>query len=259
MPLPDSKHESLEKLNDQIRRCKRCRLSHSRIHAICGEGSPEAKFFFIAQAPGEVEDREGKMFLGPTGSVVDELFREIELNRKDVYMTNLIKCILPKNRKPKQDEIETCRPYLDQEIEIIQPEFLFPMGYHATKYILKKYEGDSLPSDPWAGQLIFSGGMKIYPLRHPSAVLHNPSSKEIQVREFKIIERFKEPCKWYPVCPMKYFYETNQLDRKWIERYCKGDWGSCVRYQMEQKGQFHPDTMLPDGTSMVNIQAQGYK
>ncbi len=253
MPVPTRKYEQLKILKDRIRTCNLCRLHIQRNHAVCGEGTPNAKFFFIAQAPGEMEDREGRMFTGPTGKVLDELFGEISLNRRDVYMTNLIKCNLPKNRKPRQDEIDPCRLYLDQEIEIVQPEFLFPMGYHATKYILKKYFGDHLPASPWAGQLIFSGEIKIYPLRHPSAVLHNPSSKQIQLDDFKKIARFKAPCKWFPICPMKQLYETNRLERKWIERFCKGDWESCVRYQMEQKGLYHPDTMLPDGTILKNL------
>jgi hypothetical protein len=60
-------------------------------------------------------------------------------------------------------------------------------------------------------------------------------------------------CKWYPVCPMKWFYEQGKLDEKWINNYCKGDWSSCVRYIMEEKGQYHPDNMLPDGTIDKNL------
>jgi hypothetical protein len=59
---------------------------------------------------------------------------------------------------------------------------------------------------------------------------------------------FKTPCKWYPVCPMKRFYEEGKLDKKWIEFYCQGDWKSCIRYRMEERGEPHPDRMLPDGS-----------
>jgi len=62
------------------------------------------------------------------------------------------------------------------------------------------------------------------------------------------MDLFQKQCKWYPACPMKEFFEQGKLDKKWIETYCKGDWESCVRYRMEEKGQFHPDNMLPDGS-----------
>jgi hypothetical protein len=62
------------------------------------------------------------------------------------------------------------------------------------------------------------------------------------------MDLFQKQCKWYPACPMKEFFEQGKLDKKWIEMYCKGDWDSCVRYRMEEKGQFHPDNMLPDGS-----------
>lgn len=71
---------------------------------------------------------------------------------------------------------------------------------------------------------------------------------QIMKQNFNKISIFKKDCKWYPVCPMKWFYEQGKLNKKWIELYCKGDWESCVRYQLEESGQFHPDNMLPDGS-----------
>jgi len=143
--------------------------------------------FFIAQAPGEMEDKAGKMFIGPTGKVFDELFSEISLSRSEVYMSNLIKCRLPKNRKPKSDEIELCGKYLEQEIEIVKPEFLIPLGYHATKYILNRFCNKNSSSSDFVGKLIDCNGQKIYPLRHPSAVLYNPSLMQTMRRDFKRI------------------------------------------------------------------------
>jgi DNA polymerase len=181
------KYEELTILNNQINECNRCRLSSGRTHAVCGEGNVNALLFFIAQAPGEMEDKAGKMFIGPTGKVFDELFSEISLHRNEVYMTNLIKCRLPKNRKPKSDEIKLCGKYVDQEIEIIKPEFLTPLGYHATKYILSRYCNETILSSDFVGKLIYCNGQKIYPLRHPSAVLYNPSLKDTIMQDFKRI------------------------------------------------------------------------
>ena len=129
----------IDELNREIKRCIKCRLSETRINALCGEGHLNAKFMLIAQAPGENENREGKMFIGPSGKVLDELLSITNINREDIYMTNLVKCMLPKYRKPKQDEIEICSKYLDKEIEIINPKILFPLGYYATKYLFDKY------------------------------------------------------------------------------------------------------------------------
>jgi len=69
-----------------------------------------------------------------------------------------------------------------------------------------------------------------------------------------IVNCFEKQCKWYPVCPIKRFFEQNKLDKKWIELYCKGDWKSCIRYQMEEEGRFHPDNMLPDGSISEKLQ-----
>jgi len=242
-----NKTEELKKVNSEIKKCNQCRLSETRINAICGEGNVDAKFFIIAQAPGKQEDLADKMFVGPTGKVFDEVFKKINLERNEVYMTNLIKCNLPKNRKPKQKEIETCSQYLDKEIKIISPEFLIPLGYYATKYIFRRYCDEDISSSNPMGKLYFCDGIKIYPVQHPTSIIFNPSNKEIMVNALKKTDVFKNNCKWYPVCPMKRYYEEGKLDRKWIELYCKGDWENCVRYQMEETGQYHPDNMLPNG------------
>jgi DNA polymerase len=190
MNIGSGKYEKLKKLNNRIKECNRCRLSSGRTQAVCGEGNVNALLFFIAQAPGEMEDKAGKMFVGPTGKVLDELFAEISLKREEVYMTNLIKCRLPKNRKPKSDEIELCGKYLEQEIEIVKPEFLIPLGYHATKYILSRFCSENFLSSDFTGKMINCNGQKIYPLRHPSAVLYNPSFLQSLKQDFRKILEF---------------------------------------------------------------------
>jgi len=130
----------IEDINSGIKRCTRCRLSETRIHALCGEGKLSAKLMLVAQAPGEKEDKSGTMFIGPSGKVLDELLKMAHIDRKNIYMTNLVKCMLPKYRRPKSDEINMCSRYLDREIELISPEILAPLGYFATRYIFGKYD-----------------------------------------------------------------------------------------------------------------------
>jgi len=246
----------IEDLNEKIRHCRKCRLSETRTNAICGEGNLNAKIMLIAQAPGEKEDQAGRMFIGPSGKVLDELLSTAGVNRRDLYITNLIKCMLPNYRKPKQDEIEACSGYLDMEIKLINPKVLVPLGYYATNHIFKKY---SLPLPPRRefhtvyGTLFLADDKKVLPLQHPATMLHNPYIRREMKRNYHKLKVLLNDCKWYPVCPMKRFYEERRLAREWIELYCKGDWENCVRYQMEERGKPHPNWMLPDGSLNTNL------
>lgn len=169
------KYDEIQNLNKQIQTCTCCPLHTGRINAVCGEGKVNARLFFIAQAPGEMKDKAGKMFIGPTGKILDGLFSEIKLNRNEVYMTNLIKCRLPNNRKPNSEEIQICGKYLEQEIQIVKPEYLIPLGQLATSFTVRLFCHENFFNSHPAGKLISCNRYKIYPLRHPSAVLYNPA------------------------------------------------------------------------------------
>jgi uracil-DNA glycosylase family 4 len=180
--------ELIKNLNDEIKTCKKCRLTKTRKNVLCGEGNLYAELMLIAQAPGEKEDKEDKMFIGPSGKVLDGLLRSIRIDRKEIFMTNLIKCMLPKNRKPKSDEIATCSQYLDREIELIHPEILAPLGYYATRYILEKYGIPSSPKREFRriyGNVLEVDGKTIIPLQHPAAVLHDISIKSTLVTNYR--------------------------------------------------------------------------
>lgn len=247
------KQEALEILNYQIRSCERCSLSVTRKHALTGEGNIDARIMFVALSPGVKEDLNNQMFIGPSGQVFNKLLLAAGIERDLVFMTNLVKCMLPKNRKPKMKEIELCSQYLDDELLIIQPEVIIPLGYYAARTILQKYHADLLEPQMEItkiafGKLLFLGGHKIFPLSHPASLLYNPSYEPDTREKYKTIQTLLHDCKWLPACPIKHFYETGRLDRKWIELYCRGDWKKCVRYEMEELGHYHPDWMLPDGS-----------
>ncbi len=179
---------TLRNLNKKIKRCHQCRLVGTRINTLCGEGNLHAELMLIAQAPGEHEDREDRMFIGPSGKILDELLTTVDIQRREIYMTNLIKCMLPKNRNPKSDEIASCSPYLDREIELIDPKILASLGYYATRYILEKY-GVPLPPKPEFrevyGNVLEIDGKTIIPLQHPAAVLHDSSIKNTLVKNYR--------------------------------------------------------------------------
>ncbi|HIH98802.1 MAG TPA: uracil-DNA glycosylase [Thermoplasmata archaeon] len=244
--------KSLEELNEKIRACFKCRLSETRMNALRGEGNANSKLMLIAQAPGENEDREGRMFIGPSGKKLDGLLKEANVDRSEIYMTNLIKCMLPKYRKPKEDEIQSCSQYLNKEIELVNPDVIVPLGYYSTRYIIKKYN-IPLPKSKREfsrlyGRLLWANGRKVYPLRHPTALIFNEGIEKKMVKNYRKLKTLLVDCKWYLACPLKRFYEEGKLDEKWIELYCKGDWESCIRYQLEGKGEPHQDRMLPDGS-----------
>ena len=171
--------ESLEVLNAQIRVCEKCALSMTRKHALTGEGNSDASILFVALSPGAKEDIANEMFIGPSGKVFNKLLQEAGIERQSVHMTNLVKCILPKNRKPTWQEIKLCSSFLDDEISIVQPQIIVPLGYYATRSILTKYHADPSREEMSFkyinGKLLVLDGIKIFPLTHPSALLYNPS------------------------------------------------------------------------------------
>jgi uracil-DNA glycosylase family 4 len=253
------KQKSIDELNWRIRACTNCRLSDTRQHALVGEGDLNAYLMLIALSPGENENQENRMFVGPSGQILDRLLQTVGIKRESLYMTNLIKCMLPKNRRPKLDEIESCGQFLDEEIAIVNSEILVPLGYYATRYVFVKYHAD-LPEahedyTKIYGKLIFQNDRKIYPLPHPAVLIYNPSFEAETIELYKKLPILLQTCKWYSACPMKWFYEEGRLGRRWIELYCKGDWENCVRYALEEQGRYHPDWMLPDGSLDESLKA----
>lgn len=252
LQLLSGRMKKLEDLKEEIRKCKKCRLWKTRRNSLPGEGNPNARLMLVAQAPGENEDRERKMFIGPSGEKLNRLLQEADVSRKEIYVTNLIKCMLPKYRRPKQDEIQACAGYLDEEIMLVKPSVIATLGYYSTKYIFVKYQIPLPESKPEFskvyGKIFLAQNRKILPLRHPATLLYDGSVREEMVKNYRKLKTLMVDCKWFLACPMKKFYEEGRIDRKWIELYCKGDWKSCVRYHMEERGEPHPDWMLPDGS-----------
>ena len=161
---------------EELENCTRCSLHKTRTHVLQGEGNENADIMLIAQAPGEMEDKADKMFIGPSGKILHKLLEETNISKDVLYMTNLIKCTLPQNRRPKQSEIIACSIYLDMEIEKINPKILAPLGYYATKYIFEKYEFPSFSRKEFPeliGKIFMSEKFRIFPLSHPASLLYH--------------------------------------------------------------------------------------
>ena len=185
MVIRTRKETLFKELNLEIKNCRKCRLWFTRIHALPGEGNIRSKLILVAQAPGYVEDREGRMFVGPSGKKLDELFRNVHIRREEIFMTNVLRCMLPHYRKPRQDEIDACTPYLDREIELIKPKIIGTLGFVAARYIFKKYGLENELNFPEVCGKIFSvGNLRIIPLRHPATLLYDSSVFKKMVKNY---------------------------------------------------------------------------
>ena len=119
---------AMEELNEQIRRCRKCRLYKTANHAVVGEGPIDAKIMLVGQNPGAEEDKTGRPFVGRAGKFLNKVLAENSFNREDLFITNLVKHTSPKNRKPLPDEIEACEPYLEAQMKAIKPKLVVLMG-----------------------------------------------------------------------------------------------------------------------------------
>ncbi|MFB0545426.1 MAG: uracil-DNA glycosylase [Anaerolineae bacterium] len=159
----------LTELCKEITVCQRCVLAQGRTKAVPGEGPEEADLMFIGEAPGFHEDRQGRPFVGAAGQFLEQLLASIDLTREDVYICNVIKCRPPKNRDPRPEEIEACRPFLDRQIELIKPKMIVTLGRLSMARYFPKTTISRIHGQPKR-----VGDMIYYPMFHPAAALHQP-------------------------------------------------------------------------------------
>ena len=176
------RREDLIALYKEVRACKLCPLHETRTQAVFGNGNADADLMFVGEAPGMHEDQQGLPFVGRAGQLLDELLREVGLTREEVFVCNVLKSRPPGNRDPEPAEILACRPYLDSQVELIEPRVICTLGNFATKLLTRSQRGiTSVRGKPQEHQI---GGrpVRIYPLFHPAAALRTPKVKD-QLRE----------------------------------------------------------------------------
>ena len=184
--MASSDAAAVEDLHDQIRRCRRCQLSRSRTKAVPGEGSLEAAVMFVGEAPGGDEDRQGRPFIGPAGRLLTNLLRTIGIDRKDVFITNIVKCRPPDNRDPLPEEIEACNEYLLTQIALITPKVICTLGRFAGQTLVDP----KLAISRDHGKATRLSGILYVPLYHPAAALHQArliDTLESDMRRLKTI------------------------------------------------------------------------
>jgi DNA polymerase len=144
-------------------------LHETRKNTVFGEGDPEAKIFFIGEGPGENEDLQGRPFVGRAGELLNKWIAAMGLKREQVYIANIVKCRPPGNREPSPDEVATCTPYLERQLEIIRPAVIITLGRPAAQHML----ATKISMGRLRGQWHEWRGMKLMPTYHPAYVLRS--------------------------------------------------------------------------------------
>jgi len=189
--LPERK--LLDAIAAEILVCRKCELWKTRKNPVPGEGSPHSQIMFIGEAPGYWEDVKGKPFVGAAGKFLDTLLSEAALSRESVFIGNILKCRPPKNREPSRDEIETCTPYLNSQIRVIQPEFIVTLGNYSTAYIFSKvglpFNGITRVHGKFHETSILDMQVTVFPTFHPAAGLYNARYKGLLQQDFQLLRQ----------------------------------------------------------------------
>ena len=194
------KTDELKKARDEVWSLTKSPLysyrKENKYYPVLGEGSHDAQIMFIGEAPGEKEAKSGRPFCGAAGRVLDELFESISAKRKDTYVTNIVKDRPPGNRDPQPEEIELYAPFLEKQIDIIQPKVIATLGRFSMQFILEKFKSTE------AGKTITQlhgkkipilasyGDIFIIPLYHPAVALYSAKTKNTLKDDFKILSPF---------------------------------------------------------------------
>ncbi len=180
----EEKKKQLDLLNTEYANCQLCPLSKTRTKVVFGSGNPDARLMFVGEAPGFDEDKQGLPFVGAAGQLLTKIIEAMKLTRDDVYIANCLKCRPPQNRNPFPEEIATCSPILNRQIQIIQPKIICALGKFAAQTLLKTED----PISRLRGKFFdWRDGIKLMPTFHPAYLLRNPDDKKMVWEDMKKI------------------------------------------------------------------------
>lgn len=202
----EERKELMRKIKDEVVSLKESPLYKFRIESknlpVIGEGSHFAKIMFVGEAPGRNEAKYGRPFCGRAGDILNELLATADIKREDVYITNIVKDRPPENRDPLPSEIEIYGPFLDRQIEIIQPKIIATLGRYSMYYIMPKFGLEfelepisknhgkvfSVPREALAKWGLKNKEMKIVPLYHPAVAVYNSHTKDQLKKDFEVLK-----------------------------------------------------------------------
>jgi DNA polymerase len=166
----------MERISSKIRECHDCELAKSRGKIVTGKGNLCASLVLVGEAPGRKEDESGLPFVGSAGKILDEILESTGLSRSEIYITNILKCRPPRNRRPKKIEVSLCEGYLIEQLEVIRPLIIAPMGNSALSYFQNRFGLDKATIGETHGKVFDVGApwgdVKLIPLYHPAAAIY---------------------------------------------------------------------------------------
>ena len=176
-------------IEQHVNTCMHCPLSQSRHYPVMGRGDHQAKLMLIAEAPGGQEDIQGLPFVGPSGEILDRLFKDCGLSREKIYLTNILKCHPPGNRDPREEEIKACLPYLKYETYLLKPRIIVCLGRVAAQRIISPDFRITRQHGTWTYRKSYA----LTATYHPSAILRDASNYELAKADFlEIVKKLKE-------------------------------------------------------------------
>lgn len=184
MAALDDRHRVIEEVATVVRACGRCELCRGRTHAVPGQGNIDTDILFIGEAPGMNEDKQGLPFIGASGQFLNELLATIGLDRESVFITNVVKCRPPGNRDPLPDEIAACQPYLDTQIDAIDPTMIVTLGRFSMARWFPNERISRIHGQPKVVE-----ERVIVPMYHPAAALHQGSLRATIEADFQKLPR----------------------------------------------------------------------
>lgn len=180
-----SRESRLREVSCRVAGCRRCALYQGRKNVVVGEGSVNATLLFVGEAPGGEEDRLGRPFVGRAGGLLTKIIEAMGMKREEVYITNCLKCRPPGNRNPGYDEILACRPYLEEQLDIIKPKVICALG----KFAIQAFLNEKVSITELRGKFYRFGEILVMPTFHPAYLLRNPEAKRLVWEDMKKIMR----------------------------------------------------------------------
>ncbi len=179
----DRTAQELAELEEQVRHCTRCPLHEKRTQGVFAKGDSNADLMFVGEAPGAEEDRQGVPFVGPAGKLLDRMIYAMGLRTEQVYITNILKSRPPNNRDPRQAEVEACFPYLERQIDLVQPTVICTLGRPASNAMLQT----SASMGDLRGRWHSYRGIPLLPTYHPAYLLRSPRQKRKSWEDMKML------------------------------------------------------------------------
>lgn len=190
--------DTIERIAADVRSCTKCPLHRGRLHAVPGEGSGIAGVYFLGEGPGHYENQQGRPFVGAAGQLLDELLEGVGLDRKVVWISNVVRCRPPENRDPLPEEIDACEEFTHRQLEVVAPKVVVTLGRHAMSRFLP---GETIGKVHGRPRRV--GEYIVFPMYHPAAALRQPALRATLAADFSALADLMErtPAAEAPAAP----------------------------------------------------------